>query len=135
MEARLAWRRDCNAIPPLIIVALKAMGELMRALSIRQPYAEQILRGKKRIEFRSRPTRIRGRFYIYASLSPGPTGQFGAMGLAPGDLPTGVIVGTAELVACRKGGYEYEWQLRNPRRLARRRRPTKHPQPVWFIPF
>ena len=40
----------------------------MRALSIRQPYAELILRGLKPIEFRSRPTRIIGeRFYIYAS--------------------------------------------------------------------
>ncbi len=39
----------------------------MRALSIRQPYAELILRGIKTIEFRSRPTKIIGeRFYIYA---------------------------------------------------------------------
>ena len=30
----------------------------MRALSIRQPYAELILRGIKTIEYRSRPTRI-----------------------------------------------------------------------------
>jgi hypothetical protein len=40
----------------------------MRALSIRQPYAELILRGIKPIEFRSRPTKVIGeRFYIYAS--------------------------------------------------------------------
>jgi predicted transcriptional regulator len=40
----------------------------MRALSIRQPYAELILRGNKPIEFRTRPTKIIGeRFYIYAS--------------------------------------------------------------------
>src|SRR5262245_35522174 len=40
----------------------------MRALSIRQPYAELILRGIKTVEYRSRPTRIVGeRFYIYAS--------------------------------------------------------------------
>jgi len=40
----------------------------MRALSIRQPYAELILRGIKPIEFRSRLTNIIGeRFYIYAS--------------------------------------------------------------------
>jgi predicted transcriptional regulator len=40
----------------------------MRALSIRQPYAELILRGIKPIEFRSRPTKIIGeRFFIYAS--------------------------------------------------------------------
>jgi hypothetical protein len=40
----------------------------MLALSIRQPYAELILRGLKTIEYRSRPTRIIGeRFYIYAA--------------------------------------------------------------------
>lgn len=40
----------------------------MRALSIRQPYAELILRGIKTIEYRSRATRIVGeRFLIYAS--------------------------------------------------------------------
>jgi hypothetical protein len=39
----------------------------MRALSIRQPYAELILRGIKTVELRSRSTRIVGeRFYIYA---------------------------------------------------------------------
>ena len=37
----------------------------MRALGIRQPYAELILRGIKPIEVRSRPTKIIGeRFYI-----------------------------------------------------------------------
>ncbi|MDB5318878.1 MAG: hypothetical protein JWN40_509 [Phycisphaerales bacterium] len=40
----------------------------MRALSIRQPYAELILRGIKTVEYRSRSTRIIGeRFHIYAS--------------------------------------------------------------------
>ena len=40
----------------------------MRALSIRQPYAELILRGIKTAEFRSRPTSIIGEgFLIYAS--------------------------------------------------------------------
>jgi predicted transcriptional regulator len=40
----------------------------MRALSIRQPYAELILRGIKTVEYRTRPTRIIAeRFHIYAS--------------------------------------------------------------------
>jgi hypothetical protein len=40
----------------------------MRALSIRQPFAELILRGIKTCEYRSRPTRIVGeRFWIYAA--------------------------------------------------------------------
>lgn len=44
----------------------------MRALSIRQPFAELILRGLKTIEYRSRPTSIIGeRFWIYASKGKG----------------------------------------------------------------
>lgn len=40
----------------------------MRALSIRQPFAELILRGIKTVEYRSKPTSIIGeRFHIYAS--------------------------------------------------------------------
>src|SRR5438128_12660228 len=43
----------------------------MRALSIRQPFAELILRGIKTVEYRTRPTRIIGeRFYIYAAKKP-----------------------------------------------------------------
>jgi hypothetical protein len=50
----------------------------MRALSIRQPYAELNLRGIKPIEFRSRPTTIIGeRFYIYASRWWAATGRGG----------------------------------------------------------
>jgi hypothetical protein len=48
----------------------------MLALSIRQPYAELILRGIKTVELRSRSTRIVGeRFYIYASKGSGVRGQ------------------------------------------------------------
>lgn len=42
--------------------------QLERAISIRQPYVERILVGPKTREFRSRPTRIRGRVYLYAGL-------------------------------------------------------------------
>jgi len=52
----------------------------MRALSIRQPYAELILRGIKTVEYRSRSTRIIGeRFHIYASKGSGVRvqGRFG----------------------------------------------------------
>src|SRR5207249_1701899 len=45
--------------------------QYMLALSIRQPYAELILRGIKTIEYRSRGTKIVGeRFYIYATKRP-----------------------------------------------------------------
>ena len=40
----------------------------MRALSIRQPHAEAIMRGVKKIEYPFPPTKIRERIYIYAAL-------------------------------------------------------------------
>src|SRR5688572_21152433 len=56
--------------------AVSADEGFMRALSIRQPWAELILRGIKTIEYRSRPTRIVGeRFWIYASKGAGVSGQ------------------------------------------------------------
>jgi hypothetical protein len=44
----------------------------MRALSIRQPYVEEILRGIKTIEYRPKACRkdIGKRFYIYAAKQP-----------------------------------------------------------------
>lgn len=42
-----------------------------RALSVRQPFAEQIMCGTKKIEYRSMPTKLRGRVYIYAAKHPG----------------------------------------------------------------
>lgn len=58
-----------------------------RALSIRQPYVEQIMRGTKRIEYRTMLTRIRDRVLIYASLTPGPADEFRKLQKKPGDLP------------------------------------------------
>src|ERR1043165_6797946 len=86
----------------------------MRALSIRQPYAELILRGIKTVELRSRATSIVGeRFYIYAckaKAKPIWSDDLGA-GAPPGGmielaeqvgriepdalLPTGVRIGSA----------------------------------------
>ena len=107
----------------------------MRALSIRQPYAEQILRGTKCFEYRSRPTTIRERVYIYASRKPGPALDFKRMRIDPGDLPTGALVGTVEITDCSGEPGGYKWHLARPRRLKRPMRPTKHPQPAWFNPF
>ena len=111
------------------------MVEVMRALSIRQPYAELILRVEKKIEYRSRPTRIRERVYVYASRRPGKPKDFEEVNLQPGDLPTGVLVGTVEVVGCTGGGSYYEWQLANPERLHEPLKPKRQPQPVWFRPF
>lgn len=76
------------------------MAEILRAISIRQPYAELILRGTKRAEYRSRRTNIRERVYIYASLRPADdTSGWRQIGREPGQLLTGVIVGSVEITA------------------------------------
>jgi hypothetical protein len=114
----------------------------MKALSIRQPHAEAIIRGMKPIEFRSRPTKLRERIYIYAS-----QGRYraeeeseilkscGMEGLTCDDLPRGVLIGTVELWDCTGSGRKYEWYFRNPERAVELLKPTKHPQAQWFNPF
>src|SRR4051812_47870800 len=100
----------------------------MRALSIRQPYAELILRGIKTVEYRSRRTSIIGeRFLIYASKGRSQKAGAGSrfwskdladtgeapvprwmielaeqVGMIEEDalLPRGVIVGSAEIARC-----------------------------------
>ena len=151
----------------------------MLALSIRQPYAELILRGIKTAELRSRSTSIVGeRFYIYASKGRGASGKGGpglalvqqvwsrdlSMGGPPVPqwmielaeqvkliepdalLPTGVIVGSAVIEKVSRittphpnplpgGEGMYAWHLTDVERAKKLRKPSKHPQPVWFRPF
>ena len=81
----------------------------MRALSVRQPGAELFLRGLKPIEYRNRPTRIIGEtFYISAAMKPGDRGGFAKLGWD--DLPTGVLVGRAEIAKCTGANSGYEWR-------------------------
>jgi hypothetical protein len=105
------------------------------ALSVRQPFAEQIMRGTKKIEYRSMSTQIRGRVYIYASKTPGPETAFKKMKTKPGDFPVGVLIGTAEILSCKGTDGDYRWGLANPQRLKKPIAPEKRPQPVWFKPF
>ena len=131
----------------------------MRALSIRQPYAELILRGIKTVELRSRSTNIVGeRFYIYASkaraippvaiwsddlrvAAPPPPRWMIELAeqvrmIEPGTLlPTGVIVGSAVIEKVTENHDLFEWHLADARRAKRLRKPRGHPQPVWFHPF
>ncbi len=120
-EADLALEAEAAAL-----TAGEAVGypeaPIIRALSIRQPYAEQIMRGTKRFEFRSTRTNLRERIYLYASAKPADdAGAWREMRLAPGALPTGVLVGSVEIVACLqsfdKEEEEAAYLLRAPRRL------------------
>jgi hypothetical protein len=111
------------------------MSKILRALSVRQPCAELILAGEKPMEFRSRLTHLRERVYIYASKTPGDPDDFADLGLEPGDLPAGVLVGSVEIVDCAEDDGDFEWHLRKPERFARPRRPKNRAQPAFFFPF
>lgn len=108
----------------------------MRALSIRQPYAELILRGVKTIEYRSRPTKIVGeRFYIYAARKWAGVNGHGAEDVREGEAPIGVIVGTATITHCTQENGHYCWHLADVKQLRKPRKVKRQPQPVWFTPF
>ena len=127
----------------------------LRALSIRQPFAELILRGIKTIEYRSRPTRIIGeRFLIYASRSPAKRSWSSDLAMPHGlpdwmlelaeqiklipadlELPTGVIVGSAVIEKVSRVDSMYRWHLADVERAETLRKPRGRPQPVWFQPF
>ena len=110
----------------------------LRAISIRQPFAELVLRGDKPIEYRSKVTHVRGRVYVYASLGRKRVEDWEEVGIKPYSLPTGVIVGTVEVVDCTPSDTydgEYDWHLARPERLDTLVAPKEHPQPIWFYPF
>jgi hypothetical protein len=111
---------------------------ITRAISIRQPFAEAILRGLKKAEFRSVRTKIRERVWIYASLKDRDD-EFAApywrkLKKEPGDLPKGVVVGSVEIVGCSPHPIEkYAYRLANPKRM-RPRKPIGQPCPVFWRP-
>jgi len=114
------------------------MSKKRRALSIRQPHAEAILRGIKNVEYRSRSTNIRGTIYIYASLGRYSRDiesemmhEYEIGDVKCDELPRGVIVGTVDLYDCD----DCDWYLSSPIRAKCLEKPIAQPQPVWFYPF
>ncbi len=127
----------------------------MKALSIRQPWAELILRGEKTVEARPMRTNKRGeRVYIYAGknrIEPEEEARIAAeYGIDVDSLPRGVLVGTVVIIGCKPlgpchgkdacfhvtestGGYA--WLLGCAQREGTMRVPTGHPQPSFFTPF
>ena len=116
-------------------------GKPLRALSIRQPYLELMFRGKKKVEYRTRrisPDLMGVPFYLYSSKKE----DLEAMrqyGFARGSLPTGVILGSAEIHSCLPGNEWglWNWELSKVVQFAREdcRKPIGRPQPIWFWPF
>jgi hypothetical protein len=110
---------------------------ITRAISIRQPPVEQILRGIKKFEYRSANTRIRERVHLYAIMTPfGDPNEWRIVTAQPGDLAAGAIVGSVEIVDCSWDDCNlwYAYELARPQRLARHLKPTNQPQPVFLRP-
>jgi hypothetical protein len=115
----------------------------IRALNVRQPYAEAIMRGQRPFHCYGTATPTRGRIYIYASHSrPTPEEEadvLGARGMEDVDcdaLPHRMILGTVELYDCvAEASGKYRWCLRAPERFKRVRAPKNRPQATWFTPF
>jgi hypothetical protein len=112
------------------------MATIELAISIRQPYVEQILLGVKKYEYRSTLTHIRGRVYLYASKKAVESAaEWRKAGSERGKLPTGVIVGSVVIVGCKawKDGV-FRYKLEAPKRLRRHLVPNAHPLPKFFKP-
>ena len=84
----------------------------MKALSLKQPFAELILQGKKKIELRKWNTNFRGEFLIHSSKIPDKKSmkEFGFE-----KLPCGFIVGKAKLIDVKK--YETEEEHKKDKNL------------------
>jgi hypothetical protein len=95
---------------------------VMKALTVRQPYANAIVHGEKRTENRSQRTHYRGALLIHAALAPHGSGVASAeLGGDGWPDQRGAIIGVAELADCHRAtdscctpwgftGY-WHWQL------------------------
>lgn len=109
----------------------------VRALTIRQPWAELILRGRKPYELRSWSTKYRGPLVIHSAAKVDSIDAI-QLGLDPDRLVTGAFVGfalltevrpftrrDAQLLKARRGGLGmwkrdlFSWVLTKPHRIAR----------------
>ncbi len=79
----------------------------MKALSLKQPYAELVVSGRKTIEIRNWNTKFRGEFLVHASKSVDKEAmkRFGF-----DKLPSGSIIGKAELTDVKKYHNEKDFQ-------------------------
>jgi hypothetical protein len=80
----------------------------MKALSLKQPWAEFVADGKKTVELRKWNTKFRGEFLIHASKIPDMEAMK-KFGFPENSLPLGVIIGKASLVDVKKYKNEGEF--------------------------
>ncbi len=84
----------------------------MKVLSLKQPWAELILQGRKSIELRKWNTNFRGKFLIHSSKKSDLSSmkKFGFK-----ILPCGFIVGSAEIIGVKK--YDNKNEFKKDRNL------------------
>src|SRR3989338_2938584 len=87
----------------------------MKVLSLKQPYAELVVSGKKTVELRKWNTKFRGKFFIHASKIPDRSAmrRFGFS-----FLPLGKIVGSANLAFVKVYSDEEEHNRDKDKHLA-----------------
>lgn len=116
----------------------------MKALSIQQPFAWQVIYGGKDIENRSKRTRKeRETIAIHASATLHQSAKFPRGALQPpDDLEFSAIIGFVDIVGCAENGTKYSkwhdpdcygWILANPRPLPEPV-PCKGSRSFWEIP-
>ena len=85
-------------------IAIQQIFLEMKALSLKQPFAELVVSGKKKIELRKWNTNFRGEFLIHASKNP----DADAMKKFGFDNLLGFIVGKSNLIDVKKYSNEDE---------------------------
>lgn len=92
----------------------------IKALSLRQPYAELIVQGIKTIELRKWNTKFRGKFLVHASKFQPNDVLVWELGLSLHDLEFGALIGVADLIDVKD--YDKlpasEWEMDAPKHLA-----------------
>lgn len=88
----------------------------MRALSVKQPYAELIAEGEKKIEYRRWKVNVRGDLLVVASASRQDDVCADAR-LDPEKLVYGAAVCVVDVWKITGDEGRYKWHLRNPRRV------------------
>jgi hypothetical protein len=104
----------------------------MKALTVKQPWAELIARGEKTIEYRTWSTRYRGPLLITSALKNATTTKaIRALARVADCRPVGVTVCVVELVDVTHsaGSGTFEWLLARPRRVEAM--PIKGSQSLW----
>lgn len=87
-----------------------SIGDSMKVITIKNPWAELIINGYKKYEFRNWKTKYRGKILIHTSINPDKNiiKSFDNLNLK---YQNGYIIGEAEIVDCIEISREFENKL------------------------